>query len=332
MLSDSNVWAVYQDVIPLIQQPHSTNTQNQNPNSQNIGADYIRWEQDTTIGSLSYKLFHSRTNEYTPQYSLLREDTLTQQVYLLRAGDTTEHVIYDFSLNAGDSIWLDFQYQGFGLLMSGWWYIDSTNVYTIAAGPRKALYLSNPNNPMHNGNQIRYLQWIESVGCNLSPLYLDENTADMISWLDAYMGPGCSFNTHMYSTTCAWMENTMTFSSQCWENVRQQQQFTYPFGDTCIFMLMGPVEDVNPGIGEVNLTPNPAKEICTLNFIGESPSEFSISITNIMGQEVKEVSPLTWYAKGTHQVSIGLHDLPPGIYSVNLIGEAGRNSVKLIVQ
>ena len=332
MLSDSNVWAVYQDVIPLIQPPHGNNTQNQNPSSQNMGADYIRWEQDTVIDSLTYKLFHSRTNEFTPQYSLLREDSATQKVYLLRAGDTTEQVIYDYSLNAGDSIWLDFQYQGMGMLQTGWWYVDSTNTYTIAAGPRKALYLSNPNNPMHNGNQIRFLQWIESVGCNLSPLYLDENTGEMMSWVEVYMGPGCGFNTHMYSVSCAWMESTMTFSSECWENVRQAQQFWYPNGDTCIFMLMGAVNEMSPGIGEASIVPNPANENCALNFKGESATVFTITITNALGQTVSDVRPATWYAKGAHSVPIDLSEFAPGIYSVNMIGETGRMSLKLVVQ
>lgn len=327
MLTDSNVWAVYMDVIPLIQQSH------QPPTVQNIGAGYVYKVNDTVIGAYTYTRFYSLTNDGNPgMWSLMREDTVTQQVFVWTAGDTTERIIYDFSLNAGDSIWLEFSYQGSGELQTGWWYVDSTNTYMIDAGPRKALYLTNPNNPLHNGNQVRFIQWIESVGCNVSPIYLDEITTESFSPCENFMGPGCAQNTHMTSTTCAWHENTMTFSSECWENVRPQVSFSYMNGDTCVFMLMGAVDDPSTGIDKIELMPNPANGNSTLYFTTGNANVFSVSITNMLGETVQQTARSTWYAKGAHTIEIDLSGFAPGIYSVNLVGESGRMSVKLIVQ
>lgn len=328
MLVDSNVWAVYIDVIPILQpQPHNASISLSSWNS-----GYINTIKDTVVDSLSYTMFYSRTHEGNmSQWSLLREDPSAQQVFLLSAGDTAERMIYDFSLNAGDSIWLDFMYQGSPLLVSGWWYVDSTNTYMIDAGPRKALYLSNPNNPQHWG-QPRYLQWIESVGCNLSPLYLDETTEESVSGIEFNMPSGCSQNRHLYSTTCAWQDSVRTFNSECWEAVRQSMQFWYPAGDSCVFNLMGGIHDPVNGIASVKLIPNPASNSTLLEIDNAVDIECSITISNVLGQTMKNVVPLTWYATGIHTIEIDLSGLPTGIYSVNLIGETGVKAVKLVVQ
>lgn len=328
MLVDSNVWAVYIDVVPLLQpNPHNAPSVS---NSWTSG--YINTIKDTVVDSLTYKMFYSRTHEGNmAQWSLLREDTSAQQVFLLSAGDTAERIIYDFSLNTGDSIWLDFMYQGSPLLVSGWWYVDSTNTYMIDAGPRKALYLSNPNNPQHWG-QPRYLQWIESMGCNLSPIYLDETTEESVSGIEFNMPSGCSHNRHLYSTTCAWQDSVRTFNSECWEAVRQTMQFWYPSGDSCVFNLMGGIHDPVLGIASVVMIPNPATNKSQLVFDNNTSLEFSISVTNIMGQTVLNVVPNTWYSKGEHSVEINISALPSGMYSVNLIGEFGIRTVRLIVQ
>lgn len=332
MLTDTNVWAVYMDVIPLIAEHHNNEAESIPPTPSQMGPDYVHTIKDTVVDSLTYTMFYSRTNEdYPNMWSLLREDTATQQVFLLTAGDTAERIIYDFSLNAGDSIWLDFSYQQTNTLQSGWWYVDSTNTYIITAGPRKALYLSNPNNPLHNGNQVRFIQWIESVGCNISPVYLDEQTTESMSYLEVYMGPGCGFNTHLYSTVCASQDGVQTFSSECWENVRNQQVFWYPNGDSCIFILMGAIHDPSIGLKNVKLIPNPAGGSTQLLFTGESSNEFAVSVMNMLGETVAEI-PLTWYAKGIHVISFDLTGYAPGIYSVSMVGESGRMSLKLVVQ
>lgn len=324
LLADSNVWAVYSDVIPLMVTSHG------NPQTQsNYMSGYVWKIKDTLVDSLNYTMFYSRTNEgYTSQWSLLREDTASRQVFLLSGGDTAERIIYDFSLNAGDSIWLDFMYQQVNFLQSGWWYVDSTNMYPTVLGQRKALYLSNPNNPTHGG-QPRFLQWIEGVGCNLSPLYLDETTEESMSPAEFAMGPGCDQNRHYYSTTCAWKDSVLTFRSQCWANVHN----TFAtWGDTCVFNLAGAITDPVLGIESSQLMPNPAKDKTVLNFTNGTAVEFGITITNILGEEIEKVTPVTWYAAGSHTVEITTSELPAGIYCVNLRGETGLVSLRLIVQ
>jgi hypothetical protein len=334
MLADSNTWAMYNDIIPLLLEPHSTQVLNQNPAVHTMmGPGYVKTVKDTVVGAHTYVMFFSNSNQWsTTQWSLLREDSATQKVYLLSAGDTAERIIYDFSLNTGDSIWLDFYYQpGPAYLQSGWWYVDSTSTYMIETGPRKALYLSNPMNTLHNGNEVRFMQWIESVGCNISPVYLDELNDEATSPIENAMGPGCDFNTHSYSVTCAWHDSTKIFNSPCWENVRQQMQLGYINGDSCVFMLMGAVEDPSLGIERLQLMPNPANGNSTLHFTTGTANVFAVNIVNMLGETVQSTSASTWYAKGAHTMTIDLTGFAPGIYSVNLIGATGRMSVKLIV-
>lgn len=332
MLADSNTWAIYNDIIPLLQEQHNAQVLNQNPTVQNMGPGYVTTVKDTVVGAYTYAMFFSRSNQWsTTRWSLLREDTATQKVYILNYGDSTERIIYDFTLNAGDSIWLEFAYQSFGFLQTGWWYVDSTSTYMIETGPRKALYLSNPMNTLHNGNEIRFIQWIESVGCNISPVYLDEINEEATSPIENSMGPGCDFNTHNYSVTCAWQDSTKTFNSPCWENVRQQIMLGYINGDSCVFMLMGAVDDPSLGINDLQLMPNPANGNSMLYFTSGNANVFSVNITNMLGETVQQTTPSTWYAKGAHTIALDISGFAPGIYSVNLIGESGRMSVKLIV-
>lgn len=328
MLVDSNSWAVYGDVIPLLQPHNNPTVQWQN------GSGYINWVKDTIVDSVEYKMFYSRDHEWvTGQWSLLREDTATQRVYIWSAGDSAERIIYDYSLVQGDSIWLDFMYVTAGTLQSGWWYVDSVSTYLIDAGPRKAIYLSNPDNPLHWG-QPRFIQWIESVGCNVSPLYLDETTTDNMSGYDQYMPAGCTQNSHFYSTVCAWHNGTRTWFSDCWQGWLQNPNWMYGFtnGDSCVFNLYGGVIDPISGISSLQLMPNPAGGITTLEFENATALEFEITITNVLGQEMKSVAPYSWYAKGSHTVEINLNGLAPGMYNVNMIGAYGVKTTLLVVE
>lgn len=324
LLADSNYWAVYSDVMPLLEQSHG------NPQVQsNFMSGYVWKIKDTLVDSMNYTMFYSRTHEgILSQWSLLREDTATQQVFIWSAGDTAERIIYDFSLNTGDSIWLDFMYQQPNYLQTGWWRVDSVTMYPTVLGQRKSLYLYNPNNPMHSG-QPRFIQWIEGVGCNLSPLYLDETTEEMMTPVEFSMGPGCEQNRHFYSTTCAWKDSVLTFRSQCWQNVHSSFA---TWGDTCVFNLMGAVTDPIVGIEKSQLMPNPSNEKTLLTFTNGTAVEFGITITNILGEEIEKVTPVTWYAAGFHSVEISTAELPAGIYCINLRGETGLISMRLVVQ
>ncbi len=327
MLADSNTWAVYSDMIPVRINP------NNNTPTQAWMPGYVITILDTVVDSLTYKKCYARNHEFVPtQWSLLREDTAARKVYILSAGDSLERIIYDYSLNAGDSINLDFMYQNAGTLANGWWRVDSVNTVMIDVGPRRALYLSNPLNPLHFG-QPRFMQWIESVGCNISPVYLDEDTYESVGLIEMYFPPGYDFNFHYYSVTCAWHDSLRIYNSDCWEYVRMNFPggFMYPMGDSCIFQLAGSVNDMQSALSSAQLFPNPSNGKTVLHFEMNSAEEFSIAITNILGETVQLVAGNTWYTKGEHNIEFDVASLPPGIYQVNMIGKIGVTSVRLAI-
>jgi hypothetical protein len=73
----------------------------------------IYYKGDTTINNITYhKLYSTQRNifcsqviEGTPYYTgALREDTIQQRMYYRESGQDTEHILYDFSLEVGDTL------------------------------------------------------------------------------------------------------------------------------------------------------------------------------------------------------------------------------------
>ena len=110
---------------------------------------------DTTIDSQTYlKLYES--NEENPEnwnlWCYMREDN-EKKVWHRRDSDENEILMYDFSLEVGDSI-LD--YTGLTYLI-----IDSTGYETIGQDERKKYYLSSTEMPDYYSET-----WIDGIGSN----------------------------------------------------------------------------------------------------------------------------------------------------------------------
>ncbi|RYZ51366.1 MAG: hypothetical protein EOP49_11915, partial [Sphingobacteriales bacterium] len=128
---------------------------------------------EVSIGNSVYKklyLYHF-TLQNTTLRSFLREDTITRKVFFRRsiAGgpDTVEHVLYDFSLQPGDSIYLfnpylmqDFHPLGDSL---GWYYVDSITNFNTLTGNRKLFHLRGDSNYVAN-SLLNNPKWLEGVG------------------------------------------------------------------------------------------------------------------------------------------------------------------------
>jgi hypothetical protein len=101
-----------------------------------------------------------------------REDSLLKRVYFVNAGDSVEQLLYDFSLNMGDSILVDLENNFNGYMHDGYYYVDSVVMVNIRSGARKYLRLHNPANTVVGiGGQPLKLEWIESVGDLHNPAY-----------------------------------------------------------------------------------------------------------------------------------------------------------------
>ncbi len=123
--------------------------------------DYINLG-DKTFNGKNYNLFGGKGTDYF----LVREDTSQRQVYVVLPKDTTESLLYDFSLVKGQQISLNFS----GKMVS--YIVDSTYTTNTIAGNRLRIDMTTTDT-----NLVPSLSWIEGIGSTYSPFYLHDQTS-----------------------------------------------------------------------------------------------------------------------------------------------------------
>lgn len=122
------------------------------------------------------------TADYWP-FSLVREELATQRVFRLELGTDTEYLMYDFSVEAGDSVTVGKQPETC--------FVDSVGQETWADGSvRRIYYLTTPTNGP--------TRWAESLGC-LNALWYPLAPPCICPHGYCYKAGGAS----LYGTVCA---------------------------------------------------------------------------------------------------------------------------------
>ena len=137
----------------------------------------------------SYPIISTNPGPYCPPFaisntiysiiSLLREDTIAKKVFYLDINSNTEHLLYDFSLNSGDTLFS--QYAGQGNLLI----VDSIgNILLNTGGSRKIIYLNNGQYYIESigGSQGLFFPMIEAIGGSNRPGCVIENGLSLIDW------------------------------------------------------------------------------------------------------------------------------------------------------
>lgn len=106
---------------------------------------------DTTINNLNYKTI-LRDNSTT---YWLREDTSSQRVYIRESVYQTDFLMYDFSLNPGNSV--PIAYPGGGAFM---FTCDSIGTINTMGGLRKRIWVTGTN----GGPNTIQMEWVEGLG------------------------------------------------------------------------------------------------------------------------------------------------------------------------
>ena len=127
-----------------------------NPNICNNGICEIdmvyQITSDTVLFTNNYHQLHSAT----AYLGGLREDSLLKKVFFIQAGDSSENLLYDFSLNVGDTI-QSLSNCSMAITVTS---IDSTNNYS--PDYRRIFHVSSPGND--------FIEGIGSLGGILAPL------------------------------------------------------------------------------------------------------------------------------------------------------------------
>ncbi|MGE5382080.1 MAG: T9SS type A sorting domain-containing protein [Omnitrophica WOR_2 bacterium] len=134
------------------------------------GTEIIKLSDISNLGDqyLDVLETHDSSNQEWEIKGQLREDTLTHKVYYRSWETDTDGMIYDFSLEPGDTVLVD----------NHWWYYNidtmicgSTDFVNINGEMKKRIYLFRLTNPY-----FPIEIWIEGIGSNLGLMYSGSNS------------------------------------------------------------------------------------------------------------------------------------------------------------
>lgn len=255
--------------------------------------DYNRFEVsgDTTIASVAYH------NVYTDMgyFGAVREDSAAQKVYFLYPGDTDEQLLYDFSLDEGDTIVLDLHNNTNDMLKDGNYIVDSVGLVNIRGGWRKYMELQNPLNPGSLN-----LVWIESVGEIHNPFY-------PYMYDDVHFGPGMACGHQHESIVFNNEQDTLrNYVDMC--TIYNIEFMAEVAPDTCELTYLGSVAELEGNLFGLNVYPNPCNG---QNFTLSIPS--TKAYTNEMQLFVTDLN-----GKTVHKTAVSLQGNTATIQNINL--------------
>jgi hypothetical protein len=306
--SVSNVWHHVGNVIPVRTNATATNcfypsqfsffgyTAETSGDTSMNGLTYYKLEEHPYIGGAGSECL----------FGFMREDTAAQQVYFMDNQFSPEVLLYDFSLQVGDSIYYDFL-QSSGYYYDGYFKVDSISVMTITGGPRRVFYLRNYAAPL----PAYPLMWIEGVGHPGHVVFTySENASWGFGWFtscndgiprDFFQTLTCfeQSNQNIYFDTCAYQQ------AQLWG--------CFFFEDSCTYynLFCGSVQEIS-AIYQLNISPNPVKDEFRLSVEAARPAGTELKITDLSGKVVKK-QPLMLHP-GTNEHTINCSELRAGIY------------------
>ncbi len=247
---------------------------------------------DTVINNFKYKQVIAELNGelFNNTTLFIREDTIARRVYLMNR--FTERVLYDFSLEVGDTAPHYSFTQQFPIVQS----IDTINIGGVL---RKVINFSHSNDIdvwFSNGtNYMQELSWIEGIGSTQGFLFPFVESSEYGSFANVLV--------------CYSSNDSIIYHNSHFTDCMPTNTITSP--------------ESTPSI---TAYPNPAKDRITLEF-GEA--RFStLRLVNTAGATVLETA-LTGHDP---QHTLQLKGLPAGIYSCILSGKDGTATQKIVVE
>lgn len=264
---------------------------------------------DTILFTKSYKKFyHNYTNPSFVQNShvgYLREDTVNRRVYFMDKTTFLEELLYDFSMNVGDSIFMNFP----NTLMpfpKGYYKVKTIQNVTIKSGVRKLYKLK------RNTGNSDTLRIIESVGSEMHPVFMYNWTFSpgQFSW-----GIGTCKYPYSLGVACKYSDNIKEFQSCTYQLALTNGCFFKQ--DSCNYW------NTCSGINELNkvkdflISPNPAQTKIKISIELESSCSPAFEIFDIGGRIVKSI-PFEKLTTGKNQLEVDVTGIESGLYFVRV--------------
>lgn len=218
--------------------------------------DKLQFKGDTIVNDTIYhklfsQVFYTSNGSTLLYICALREDSVQQKVYRRNnlGAATTEELLYDFSLQPGDSVILSVDYDNRPNPIR----VDSITTVYFAEKDRRIFHITSYYDMIDSWYSENY-QWIEGIG--------------KVDNFGKIIGPIKNFEWMVDELLCFWQSDQLNYSNP-----------DYP---TCLIVHVGLDEFENNGI--IKTYPNPVKD--KLNIEIEQPASINkLTIYNAVGQE-----------------------------------------------
>jgi len=301
MLDSVNVWSYTYNYMPVAPPPHLIQlTDCYYPQSPGVARHTTG--DDTLVHSISYKKLYYNYDFSQCLFGFIREDTSQRKVFFQDVLDSPEVVLYNFSMQLGDSIFIDFKANNWDPYWpTGTYRLDSINSVTTFSGIRNAYHLN-----CVTQFSDHTLTWIEGIG-NLGDLvypYSVNFGGELFNMI------GCPGFPHDFDQflTCFEHADKVYFDSCAYQIAVDNWCFNVQ--DSCNYWnICGDVDELSRE-NEILIYPNPAKdyiEIITSLKIEEA------NIFDAIGNTIFSIQP-----KNTQYKNFDVSMLECGIYFVEI--------------
>lgn len=276
-------------------------------------------KNDTIIGTNNYKKFYH--DYYSPGFNtndlvgFLREDTLTRQVFFMETDGVTEKKLYDFSLNVGDTVTIDFQNQS-PQFPPGIYAVYNVDSVLTNVGYRKQITF--------NGGTAD-LVWIESIGSVIHPIYIYNTWGGYGQF--AWTSGGCTYP-YDIGLACKYSNNTKYYQS-CTYTEALNNPCIYEYDSCNYYNSCSQVKEISNVI-KYKLNPNPAFDKMTIELDLKQSDEVAIEVIDIFGRKVKTITSQKAYS-GENKFPVDISNLQNGCYFVKATGESFIENTSLII-
>lgn len=269
------------------------------------GSDFREYTgADTLIGLNLYKQVYHTT--WNCLLGFVREDTAARKVYFLDDTSSTERLLYDFSMQPGDTMTLQFNP---GYYTSGVYTLDSIRIVNIHAGPRRAFYLSN-----HATSWAPKMTWIESVGCPTEMFYPYFDNFSMSAIFSSCPGEQHTFSQFL---SCFYHDSKIYDDNCAYQVAVAASGNGATVIDSCdYYYFTGGIHDLQAGLS-FGLQPNPAIGQTLLQIESLESQDAELTVYDLTGREMLNGEKMH-VVKGSNSITLDVSVLPPGSYLVSL--------------
>ncbi|MEP7169032.1 MAG: T9SS type A sorting domain-containing protein [Bacteroidota bacterium] len=325
--SSVNIWYYTFNILPVSPVNITSNAQLCNYGSFGFGPSVKYYTQgDTVINSLSYKqlIFDNYFSTGGCTYGYIREDTSSKKIYFMDNIFSPEILMYDFSLQTGDTISLNFLFSAYW--QNGVYTVDSIVVKQFTCGNRNVFYLN-----CHNCSFSMPMIWVESIGNQGDLIYTHSSNFQSAGWFSS-----CSSSFPMQFPydfiqilTCFEHIPKMYIDSCCLQVALNNS--CIQFADSCNYWnICSSIEELG-FVKSFSVSPNPAKEEITLTIETNKKTEAVFILRDITGKEII-ISKENKILSGNKSFKLDINHLENGLYIIECRMKEGSLYKKVAVE